>query len=374
MQSEDFMARHFTRGFALLVGVGSHNHTGINNLPATINDAQALRKILLDQSQCGYFPENVKYLSANTATKSNILEGLDWLRAESNQYPDSTILFYFSGHGVKCTSVEPARYYIIPHDCNPNVIDSSAISADLLSTKLAAISASRLAVLIDACHSGGSTKDTGLLPDGYFKTSISPSRFFGDLEIGEGRVVISSSREEEKSFIMAPDYEQSIFTHHLLEGLSGKAYTHGRQEIGIIDLFVHLAARVPESAKQQIDFLTGMPAVQHPIMDGSKTDNFPVALLPHRDRGRKSSSVKSRGATTLVSKNRLKQRRKELKRPLKLYLAQSAAINEEIALESLNGQKLVILQARLGKVNIEIERIQNELDAIDVVLNQSSEK
>jgi len=61
----------------------------------------------------------------------------------------------------------------------------------------------------------------------------------------------------------------SLFSHHLLEGLRGAAHERGDGVIRILDLFHHVAERVKTQAPQ------------HPVLKADDLqDNFPLALYP----------------------------------------------------------------------------------------------
>lgn len=274
------MSNYFHNGYALFIGVEVYKDKLITNLPATFNDVTELRKVLTDPTKCGYKRENVKSLIGVEATNKDILDSLDWLIENAENDPEATILFYYSGHGWKSEDSKLPKYYLIPYDCAVDNISGTAISDEVLSTKLDQISSERLVVLIDSCHAGGTTKDVEPLPPGFSKATIPPSKIYEIFHSGSGRVVISSSRENERSYLREPDLDHSIFTVHLLEALLGKAHTYNQGKIGIIDVFTYLAAKVPETVKTSVDPFTSGPAQQHPIMDGSKVDNFTIALAP----------------------------------------------------------------------------------------------
>lgn len=361
------MAPVFRNGYALLVGVGHYRDHRISDLPATIKDVQELEKVLLDPNRCAYTAENITCLTEEKATAKNILTGLEWLINKAANDPEATTIFYFSGHGWKSKLTPTPHYYLIPQDCDCDSVDTTAIREDQLSSKLNLISAPRLVVLLDACHAGGATKETETLPSGFDKTPLPPKAIFDRLKIGEGRIVISSSKENERSFLRYPDYTHSIFTHHLLEALSGEAHTYSKYEIGVIDLYSYLAATVPTTAEKQIDSFVGGPAQQHPIMDGSKTENFAIALLGGR-KGVLTENESSLKNNTLA-KQHLEQRKKELEQPLTIYIEQRTALEEDIALAAQDGQKQSILRRRLEKVQADILKIENEIQQIDQKIN-----
>ncbi|MGD2086292.1 MAG: caspase family protein [Candidatus Aminicenantes bacterium] len=285
----DIETGEFPHGYAVLVGVGEYRNPSIPPLFATVNDVQAIHEVLIDPGRCGYLEKNMHVLTGLAATQQSILESLDWLAEMSRQDPDATAIFYFSGHGWKDEDSGSSRYFLIPYDCDWNRVESTTIGDELFTEKLRAIETSRLAVIVDSCHAGGMamTKELAPLPKGFVKAPppISILEYLGS---GSGKVILSSARENELSYIRN-DHSRSIFTHCLIEALSGKEFSSPTGKIGIIDVFTYLDRHVPAAIEigQYKDPRTGEPAQQHPILDTKKANNFPIALVP----GRKSKSL-----------------------------------------------------------------------------------
>jgi uncharacterized caspase-like protein len=102
------------------------------------------------------------------------------------------------------------------------------------------MAARKVVVVLDCCHSGGVGQPKGPV-DAPFKAGFSDN-FLQDLAGGRGRVILSSSRNTEKSWIM-PNAANSLFTHHLLAGLRGGATSEDGM-IRIFDLFEYVQLRV----------------------------------------------------------------------------------------------------------------------------------
>src|SRR5262245_58924997 len=87
----------FAHGHALLIGVGTYQHTPRLNVPATAADARAVAQVLRDPRFCGYPETQVALLHDAQATGPGILAALDQL-AERVGLDDTMTLFY-CGHG-----------------------------------------------------------------------------------------------------------------------------------------------------------------------------------------------------------------------------------------------------------------------------------
>jgi Caspase domain len=266
------MTELFKHGYALLVGVGQCADPQLS-LPVTVKDMQALRQILVDPELCAYPDPNLRLLHDQTAIKSAILDNLAWLRDQVASDPEATVIVYYSGHGWLEQST--GGYYLIPHDFDRYEWRDTALSADDLNQALQAIKAKRLLVILDCCHAAGiaSAKDPEAplqLPKGVIPAP-DPKGILDILQKGEGRVVFTSCRGEEKSWIRQ-DNAMSVYTYHLIEALQGAASQAGASEVTVFDLANHLGEAVPATA-------TAMGKQQNPRVEMRDTERFAIALL-----------------------------------------------------------------------------------------------
>ena len=268
------MSELFNHGYALLIGVGRCEDSSLS-LPVTVTDMQELRKILVNPALCAY-PDNtqhVQLLHDENATQSKILDGLAWLRDCVADDSEATVIVYYSGHGWLEQSTD--CYYLIPHDFDRYDWRDTALSASDFNQALQAIKAKRLLVILDCCHAAGigTAKDaTALfqLPKGVVPIA-DPKGVLDALSQGEGRVVFTSCRGEEQSWVRQ-DKTLSVYTHHLIEALQGAASQTGTTEVTIFDLANHLGKTVPETA-------AAMKQKQTPRFEMRDTERFSIALL-----------------------------------------------------------------------------------------------
>lgn len=268
------MAQSFVHGYALLVGVGQCIDPSLS-LPVTVKDTQALRQILVDPTLCAY-PNNeqhVHLLNDQGAARQEILKGLTWLKEQATADSEATVIVYYSGHGWLETTSD--RYYLIPHDFDAYDWRDTALSADDFNQALHQIPAKRLLVILDCCHAAGMAtakgEDTSLrLPKGVIPIA-DPKGVIDALKQGEGRVVFTSCRGEQKSWIRS-DNTLSLYTYHLIEALQGAASQAGATEVTVFDLANHLGKAVPESA-------AAIGKQQTPRFEMTETERFAIALL-----------------------------------------------------------------------------------------------
>src|SRR5262245_27696520 len=101
-------------GYALLIGV-DENAVAPWALPAVAKDVAALASVLRNPERCGYADERIRILTGKSATRTNILQHLDWMReAIENANSDTPAVVYYSGHGAR----HGEQYSIVPYDAN----------------------------------------------------------------------------------------------------------------------------------------------------------------------------------------------------------------------------------------------------------------
>ena len=251
----------FDRGRALVIGIGEY--TDARKLPtAVLNDARDIADVLRSPSYGGFPAGNVRLLLNEHATLERIRGSMTELARATR--PDDSVIVYFSGHGGRFGKTETCG--LIPVDYSPSNPIGSALLESEFSSLLSSITAKRLLVMIDACHAGAA----GVLKDDVeddFLPGLTEKALRG-FALGVGRVIIASSRADEKSRILA-GARNSVFTARLLEALAGKAKTAGDGLIRVFDVFNYVAEHVKRT----------VPGLQHPVFQASDLeDNFPVAF------------------------------------------------------------------------------------------------
>jgi hypothetical protein len=166
---------------------------------------------------------------------------------------DSTAVVYFSGHGLKTSN-----YYLMPYGYDLEDLAGTAIRGDFFTEKLRAIKAARLLVLLDCCHAGGQAEAKDLPGE----KSPLPAAAAEELAQGEGRVVIASSRKDEKSWVL-PGHSYSAFTGALMEGLAGYGAFEKDGYARVLDVALWVGRKVPDRTKDK----------QHPILKVSNLEN-----------------------------------------------------------------------------------------------------
>lgn len=227
--------------FALIIGVGG-------DLPATSYDAQAIQALLSDPQKGGYSLENIELLVNENSTKENILTALENLISRTDATENSTVLVYYSGHGLQFPQPEDPTlfdYYLKTSGADLQKKEETMLNGSLFSKKINRLQAARLLVMLDCCHADGlgpkriSEFETMEIPE------ISSNRgLIEKLSKGEGRVFISACDDNEESVIL-PGSKNSLFTEVCLEALNGKL-SPADEYVTVMDLMYFVLKEVPK--------------------------------------------------------------------------------------------------------------------------------
>jgi hypothetical protein len=255
------MSDLFEQGHACVIGVGG-------DLPSTVDDAKGFAKILKDPERCAYPVDQVKVLTGENATRANIINALETLASTTDA--ESTVLVYFSGHGYQLSGAIKS-YFLMPYGYDSKDLLGTAISDSEFVRLLRAIPAQKLLVLLDCCHAGGLIDLDGFQ---VAKAPLPPEATKKFTE-GGGRMIIASSKPNERSFAAKPF---SVFTYALIKGLSGEGAVEKDGYIRAADLAMYASRIVPSETDDK----------QHPVLDIQRADNFVLAYYAGGDKQPKS--------------------------------------------------------------------------------------
>jgi len=236
---------------ALVIGISRYQH--LTQLGDT-HDASDVAAVLADPACCGYPPGAVRTLIDEAATRAAILDALDALSRDARDA--STVFIYYSGHGARAAGDPGDAYYLVPVDAtnaSRDELDRTALSSTELTTRLRAIRAGWLTLVLDCCRAAD-------MADLRLADAVAP------LARGRGRVVIAASRGAGSAFQL-PGQRDSMMTACLVDGLRGAAPGVGGV-IRICDLFSYVQQRV-----------VAQPVDQHPVFKAEIEENYPIAQL-----------------------------------------------------------------------------------------------
>jgi len=237
--------------YALVVGVGRFKY-GINPLEYAARDAFSFYQFLTDPRRGQFRPENVIFLTDESATRANISNALNKLRQLAGE--DDLVTVYLSSHGSPPD--KKGAVNIVTHDTETKPRERiwyTSITEDMLKEFVEGIRAKRLVMVLDTCYSNGAYRAVpGFLPpggkslgaddnEGYGISNEYSRRVLGgakDLVLEDetpkagvaksmntgpiepyGKVLIGASGSGEQSW-ESEQLRNSIFTYYFVDGLN----------------------------------------------------------------------------------------------------------------------------------------------------------
>jgi hypothetical protein len=151
--------------YVLAVGVSRYKNHGPKhrlNLRYAAKDAEAIVKKMAAQQGLLFQRVHVVSLYDESATRENILGGLDWLASKLSGQPGDPrplAVVALAGHGAVARYTQD--FYFLPHDYNPaKSLSVSAVSGAELRSHLDSLKCT-VVLLVDTCHAGALSRRPG---------------------------------------------------------------------------------------------------------------------------------------------------------------------------------------------------------------------
>lgn len=234
-------AKKNPNAFAVVIGNAQYEHT--SNVDYAVHDARAVKEYLVNTM--GFLPENV-FLEEN-ATQRDFLKwfgnershkGRLFNLAYENMESETDLFIYYAGHGAP--DVNTKSGYFLPTDCDPNFIDVTAYSGELLFGNVAKIGAKSTTIVLDACFSGN-----GVIT-GLSAVAIKPKDFG---EIPNGVILSSSSGTQPSAWF--EDENHGLFTYYFLKALKEQDKTDldADGNVTVSEVYEYVNNWVPRKAR-----------------------------------------------------------------------------------------------------------------------------
>ncbi|HLL55902.1 MAG TPA: caspase family protein, partial [Myxococcaceae bacterium] len=226
------------------VVVGINEYKGWPKLSYAVNDAQAIRDVLVNKFL--FKPQNVHLLLNGEATRERILSVLgDSLADTAKVDKDDRVFFFFAGHGV--TRKLPnggAQGYIVPVDADTKNFQAQAISMTSFQDVSEAIPAKHIFYVMDACYSGlALTRGANAAPGPDVR------KYLEEITRRATRQVLTAGGSDEQVSDRGPN-GHSIFTWTLLQGLEGRADANADGYVTATELASYVAPAVSSLSQQ----------------------------------------------------------------------------------------------------------------------------
>ena len=207
--------------WAFLVGVNRYNDPGVHNLKFCVKDVQKLEKKL---KELGYtvmcLHDSLESDSRRFPIHNNIEAEL--INLCNMVDVDDLLLVYFACHGKLGRDEQPM---LIVRDTRLPTIEKTGLSLADIKEYMHSSKARRLVLTLDACHMG---VETGRGID-------EPQFIQNAYELAEGFALIAASTAQQKA-LESPEKNSGVFTHYLIEGLSGDADREKKGFVTVDDL------------------------------------------------------------------------------------------------------------------------------------------
>lgn len=208
---------------ALLIGVSEYK-SGLNPLPKAVNDVEAMQRVLAHPEMGDFAEANITVLK--NPHRQEMEEAI--YRLFTNRQREDSLVFYFSGHGLKD---ESGRFYLstaITRQENGRLVKHSAVAGTFLQESINESKSEKIVIILDSSFSG--TLARGMTID---STEMA---------------LLTSCTSTQYSFELA-DEELSIYTLHLVEGIeTGAADRDGDGWIRVNELHEYASHKVKEVA------------------------------------------------------------------------------------------------------------------------------
>lgn len=199
------------RLYIFAIGVGKFKSSQVGELGLTTKDSQDFVAAMKGQEGKQYRSVSVRLLNDERATRSAVLEGLDWLQREVTQH-DVGMLF-IAGHGAN----DPKDgYFFVPYDYDPAQGARSGVTQATFKKAVEGL-AGRAYFFIDTCHSGNVTGGRKSFPN------PDVSAVINDMASADSGVIVFSASTGRQEALENVAWGNGAFTKSVVEGLSGKA-------------------------------------------------------------------------------------------------------------------------------------------------------
>lgn len=222
--------------YALVVGVGKYS--ALPEAQYAERDVEAVREHLV---ALGLPQRNIIQLSGSKATRGALQGYLEeWL--PKNVKADSTVFFYYSGHGAP--DAKTGQAFLVPWDGNAAFLQSTAYPLKQLYGSLGKLRAKSVIVALDSCFSGAGGRS--VLAQG-------ARPLVTQVEEGAGsqdRVTVFAAASTDEITGTLAEQGHGAFTYYFLKGLGGEA-KNGAGLVTAKSLFDYLSPNVQDEAHRQ---------------------------------------------------------------------------------------------------------------------------
>jgi serine/threonine protein kinase/uncharacterized caspase-like protein len=225
---------------ALIIGNSDYQDANLAKLVTPHEDVDDLAAILR-ASDIGGFDHVTTLINESDAAIRLSIE--DFF---ADKKPDDLLVMYFSGHGVRD---EQGRLFLAVKNTRANRLRATAIPSEFITGEMDRSRSRRQVLILDCCHSGAFAQGTKAVTG---ESAGTGPAFEGN---GYGRIVLTATDATQYAWEgdqIIGQAENSIFTHHLIEGLkTGKADADGDGRITVSEMYDYVYEQVVTTHPRQ---------------------------------------------------------------------------------------------------------------------------
>ena len=215
--------------YILAVGVSEYNDKSLR-LQFAAKDASDFVNVMKSQKGKLYDDVFVKHLTDKSATRQNILDGLNWLTRQTTDR-DVAMLF-IAGHGI---NNHTGGFCYMPVDADVDNIQNTCVTHIDIQRTVSSI-AGKIIVYVDACHSGNVMQ----------RGTVDLVGMVNELADAENGAVVFTSSTGRQYSLEDSAWNNGAFTKALVEGILGKADLFNNKRVSFKTLDAYIAQRVNE--------------------------------------------------------------------------------------------------------------------------------
>lgn len=256
--------------YALVVGVSRYERDPGITLRYASSDAKAYADLLRGATGGRLKEENLKLLRDGHATAENIRYWLRDLASKADE--DDLLIFYFSGHGTNDGEGDLCLLAYDTRTTNKSSLWSTGVTQANILGALDASRCRKRLMILDACQSG-------LMAVGERAVDDPEVVYAEKLAQADGRLMILTSSSPGESSYESADLGggRGIFTHYLLQGMSGEADgAAGAPKDGWVDLY-ELSVFLPPKVNAEAKAVSGKE--QRPHCNCAGSESVPLSMV-----------------------------------------------------------------------------------------------
>ena len=241
--------------YVLSIGVSDYQDQSLQ-LRFAAKDARDFAGAMEQQQGRLYREVTTKVLTDARAHRDDIMDGLDWIRAQATS--KDVAMVFLAGHGVNDQS---GYYYFLPVNADTKRLMRTGVAFSDIKRTVESLAGKTLC-FVDTCHSGnvmGARRGVGDI-----------NAVVNELTSAESGAVVFAASTGKQYSIEDVAWGNGAFTEALVEGVSGKADFRGTGRITVNMLDLYLSERVKELTEGRQTPTTTKP---------NTVPDFPVTLV-----------------------------------------------------------------------------------------------